>query len=141
MEDSLIESLEELSPDFWSNFNNDYVTHFNSILFALKDYLREYYKMEENEYIPFVRDIENEVFSAIKKDLYKKSREISNYAVESFRKHFWYDEGIPRVWNKIDESEIDSLFTKYKNENLFVFDIFKKFKLLMNPLNCKKNII
>jgi hypothetical protein len=140
MEDSLIESLEELSPDFWSHFNLDYVSHFHSILFALKDYFREYYNMKEDEYIPLVKEIESEVFYSIKKDISKKSREISSCAVESFRKHFWYDEGIPRIWNKIDESEIDSLFQKYKNENMFVFKIFKKFKLILHPLNCNKNL-
>ena len=86
-----------------------------------------------------MREIENEIFTSIKKDLYKKTREISNYAVESFRKNFWYDEGIPRVWNKLGEGDVDKLFNKLQNENLYVFELFKKFKLLANPLNCKFN--
>ncbi len=92
--------------------------------------------MEDKEFIPFISEIENENYHSSKKDLYKKMKEISNYAVESFRKYFWYEEGIPRVWNKIDESEIDKLFNQFKNDNLYIFELLRSFKLLTNPLKC-----
>ena len=131
-----IQKLEEISPEFWIEFNQEYFNHFNSILFGLKDYLKEYYKMEDKEFVPFISEIENEIYHSSKKDLYKKMKEISNYAVESFRKYFWYEEGIPRVWNKIDEHEIDKLFNQFKNENQYIFELLRSFKLLTNPLKC-----
>jgi hypothetical protein len=68
-------------------------------------------------------------------------KEISNYAVESFRKKFWYDEGIPRVWNKIDESDIDKFYNQFNKENQYIFELFRKFKLISNPLACKLLLI
>lgn len=142
LEDTLIQKLDEISPDFWAELNQEYFTHFNSILFGFKDFLREYYKVDEKEFVPIVQEIENEIYLYSKKDLYKKSREISNFTVESFRKGFWYEDGIPRIWNKIDENEIDKHFADYSKANNFVFDMFRKFKLLKNPLKCEfKNIL
>jgi hypothetical protein len=92
--------------------------------------------MEEKEFIPFIIEVENDIYAAIKKDFVKKLKEISNYASESFKKGFWYNEGIPRMWNKMTESEIDQLFEKYKGENSIIFDMFKEFRLVKNPLKC-----
>jgi hypothetical protein len=93
--------------------------------------------MDDREFVPYVQEIENEIYLLLKKDFYKKIvKEISNYAVESFRKNFWYDEGIPRVWNKMSEDEIDRLYEKFTIQNHYMFDIFKEFKLLSNPLKC-----
>ena len=141
LEDAFIQRLEEITPDFWLDFNQEYLSHFNSIIFGLKDYLKEYYKFEEKEFVPFIQEVEKDIHLSAKKDLYKKMKDISNYAVESFRKNFWYDEGIPRVWNKIDESEIEKLYNKLNTENQYVFELFRKFKLLNNPLKCKQIFI
>ena len=95
--------------------------------------------MDDKEFVPFIQEVENEIYLSLKKDLYRKMKEISNFAVESFRKQFWYDEGIPRNWNQIDEGEINTLYAKFLKENYFVFDLFKTFNLLRNPLKCKIN--
>lgn len=93
--------------------------------------------MDEKEFQPFMVKVQEDLFTAVKKDFVKKTKEISNYASESFKKNFWYDEGVPRMWNKLSEGEIDSLYTKYKNENIVIFNLLKEFKLIRNPLNCK----
>ncbi len=99
--------------------------------------MREYYKLEDKEFIPFIQEVEKDIHNSTKKDLIKKMKEISNYAVESFRKKFWYDEGIPRVWNKIDESDIDKIYNQFNKENQYIFELFRKFKLISNPVSCK----
>jgi hypothetical protein len=104
------------------------------MLFGFKEKLKEYYKMDEKEFLPFLRDIENEIYLVIKKDFLKKMKDISNFAIESFKRNFWYDEGLPRVWNKLNENVIDELYKKYKQQNYNVFEHFKKFYLLRNPL-------
>lgn len=93
--------------------------------------------MEESEFVPLVREIEEEVLVVIKKDLNKRLKEVPTYATENFKKHFWYDEGIPRAWNKMQEAEINKLFDTYKKNNYFVFDVLKSFKIVRNPLQCK----
>lgn len=95
--------------------------------------------MDENEFKLLIADIENDVHLNIKKDLYKNKSYIYSYAVESFRKKFCYDEGIPRVWNKMSEQEIDTLYKTTKNHYNFINEIFDRFKLISNPLVCKIN--
>lgn len=136
LDDTLLSKLEEISPEFWTEFNQEYFSHFSSLLFSLGHFLREYYKMDEREFVPYIKGIEGDIYVAMKKDFNKKIKEISNFAVESFKKGFWYEDGIPRVWNKMSETEIDRLFNKFSKENSFVFDLFKEFKLLRNPLKC-----
>ncbi len=80
--------------------------------------------------------IEDNIYNSLKKEFWKKLKEIPGYAVESFRRKFWYDESIPRTWNKIDEVQIDNLFQNVKKENSKIFDLFKEFKIIKNPLRC-----
>jgi hypothetical protein len=93
--------------------------------------------MDDKEFLPFAEEIETDIYISFKKDIYKKTRQISYFASESLKKLFNYDEGIPRVWNKMDESTIDALYSKFKKEFNFVFDLFRKYKIFRNPLKCK----
>jgi len=87
------------------------------------------------EFINIAQNIEIEMYNNCKKDLLKKLLDLHYTAFDIFRKNFWYDEGLPRVWNKIDENLIKELKTKFINENEFIFKLFNQFKLLRNPLN------
>ena len=66
--------LDDISIDFWADFNQEYFNYVNSILFGLKDFLKEYYNMEDLEFQQFVEDLDTEVFIAGKKELYKKMK-------------------------------------------------------------------
>ena len=95
----------------------------------------ENYELNENEFLPFVQELENEIYSDIKQDFKKKSKEIANFQTENFRNKFWYEDGVPRIWNQINESKIKELFNKAKEGNKENFDLFKTFKIIKNPLN------
>ena len=90
--------------------------------------------MEKNEFIDIAQNIEIEMYNVCKKDLLKKLFDLHYIAYDIFRKNFWYDEGLPRVWNKTEESLIKELKVKYISENDFIFKLFNQFKLLRNPL-------
>lgn len=73
--------------------------------------------MSQNEFIEFSREMEEELFNQTQSHLNKKFKEISSFAAEVFRKKFWNtDLGVPRQWNRVEESEIESLYKQYKNE-------------------------
>ena len=90
--------------------------------------------MEKNEFIDIAQNIEMEMYNICKKDLLKKLLDLHYIAFDIFRKNFWYDEGLPREWIKIDRNLINELKVKYVNENEFIFKLFNQFKLLRNPL-------
>lgn len=141
MNDSLVEKLEEINAYFWIALNEEFFTHFNSMVIGFRDSLIEYYKMEDKEFIPMAESIEDNIYNSLKKDFHKKLKEIPVYAKESFRRRFWYDESIPRTWNKMNEEEIDKLFEKVKRDNAYIFQLFQEFKILKNPLKRKSIII
>ncbi len=92
--------------------------------------------MSNEDIISFSKQIEVEVYNNIKKDFSRKTKEISTFAVELFRKKFWYEsERQPRNWNRLEESEIDVLFKKCRVEFADIFDIFKSFKVCY-PCRC-----
>lgn len=73
--------------------------------------------MSQNEFIDFSREMEEELYNQTHTHLNKKFKEISSFATEVFRKKFWNTEnGIPRQWNRVEESEIERLYKKCKNE-------------------------
>ena len=73
--------------------------------------------MSQSEFIEYSREMEEELYSQTHSHLNKKFKEISSFATEVFRKKFWNtDSGLPRQWNRVEESEIESLYKRYKNE-------------------------
>ena len=75
--------------------------------------------MNNEEFIEFSREMEEELYSQTSLQLNKKFKEISSFATEVFRRKFWHTEnGIPRVWNRIEEREIEILYKQYKLEVL-----------------------
>jgi hypothetical protein len=99
-------------------------------------YFKEYYNMNDLEYLEIAQAIDDNVYKEIKEEFFRKIKEISSFAVDSFKSKFWYNEGVPRTWNKLEESDIDHLFTKNKNEVVKVFEIFKSYDLIKNALRC-----
>lgn len=129
--------MEDLNQNFWEDFNTEYFTMTYNMLFSLEAFFVEYYGMTNVEFKEIMVNIEKEVFCSAKKDFLKKVMDLHLIAYDSFRKSFWYNEGVPRVWNKIEEQEITNLKNVYLKENEFIFSIFMQFKVLKNPLHCK----
>jgi len=130
--------MEDLTPNFWEDFNQEYYTMTYNMLFSLEALLVEYYGMSFDEFREIIVDIENEVYLSSKKDFVKKVMDLHLVAYDTFRKSFWYNEGVPRVWNKMEENEITNLKNIYLTENEFIFDIFTQFRVLRNPLKCMR---
>lgn len=137
IEDFIFVRMEDLSPNFWEDFNQEYFTMSYNLLFSLEVFFTQYYGMSSDEFKEIVMNIEDEVYTSAKKDFLKKVFDLHSIAYDNFRKSFWYNEGVPRVWNKIEENEIINLKDKYLKENEFIFSIFNQFKILRNPLKCK----
>jgi hypothetical protein len=126
--------MEDLTLNFWDEFNQEYFSYIQCIIFSLENFFLEYYGMEKNDFIDIAQNIEMEMYAICKKDLLKKLLDLHYTAFDIFRKNFWYDEGLPREWNKIDGNLINELKVKFVNENEFIFKLFNQFKLLRNPL-------
>lgn len=130
--------MEDLTQNFWDDFNQEYFTMTYNMLFSLEAFFIEYYGMASEEFKEIIVKIENEVFNSAKRDFLKKVMDLHLIAYDSFRKNFWYNEGVPRVWNRMEEQEITNLKDKYFKENEFIFNIFTRFKVLRNPLKSKR---
>lgn len=132
--------MEDLTLNFWDEFNQEYFSYLHNVIFALENFFSEFYNMQKQEFIEIAQNIEIEMFNVCKKDILKKLLDLHYTAFDIFKKNFWYDEGLPRVWNKIEEKIIRELKAKYITENEFIFKLFYQFKLLRNPLSRKKFI-
>jgi hypothetical protein len=137
IEEIMFNKLDDFSNKFWIEVNTEYFQFFAVKMFPLKVFLRDFYRMTDQEIAEYANQIESDVYSNIKKDFQKKTKEISSLAVEIFKKKFWYVEGnVQRDWNRIDEEEMDNLFKKYRAELSEIFDTFKFFRLIKHPLKC-----
>ncbi len=95
--------------------------------------------MSNEDIDEFANYVESEIYSNLKKDIIRKTKEISSIAVDLFKKKFWYEgENIQRNWNKLDDEDIDFLFKKFRGEYSDIFETFKIFRLVKNPLRCKE---
>lgn len=126
--------MEDLTSNFWEELNQEYFSYMSNTLFSLEIFFQEFYGMEKNEFIDIAQNIEIELYNSSKKDLLKKLLDLHFIAYDIFRKNFWYDEGLPRVWNKTEETLIKELKNQFTSENEFIFKLFNQFKLLRNPL-------
>ena len=126
--------MEDLSLTFWEEFNQEYFSYLQNIVFSLEVFFEEYYCMTKSEFIDVAQNIEIELYQNCKKDLLKRLFDLHTIAYDIFRKNFWYHEGLPMVWNKVENSLIKELKEKFINENEFIFKLFNQFKLLRNPL-------
>lgn len=134
IDESILNSLEELSDEFWKDVNYSITLHFNNNFTAFKNALRDNFNMNDEEFLTFFKLLEEEFFNELKESLVRKMKELKTFAVEAFRSAFWYDEGVPRTWNKLTEGFIDDLFKKIKPEKMKVFDIFTKYKIIQHSL-------
>ena len=55
-------------------------------------------------------DCEKQVYQLIKTEFHKQLPSFPDAQIQNFKKDFWYDDGIPKVWNKINSSEINKSY-------------------------------
>ena len=89
--------------------------------------------MDHSEYVKFAESIENQVYESIKNSFSKKIQEISQIAVDYFKKKFWYEEnGEAKIWSKFEDEVIDACYKKLRPELLEVFETFRYLKTFKN---------
>lgn len=93
--------------------------------------------MDDKEFVKFCEYIEIQVYESIKNTFSKKIQEISQIAVEYFKKKFWFEEnGEAKIWSKYEDDVIDSSYKKLRIELMEVFETFRYLKTFKNPLKC-----
>ncbi len=93
--------------------------------------------MDHNEFVGYCGLIENQVYESIKNTFFKKIQEISQIAVDFFKRRFWYEEsGEAKIWSKYEDDVIDSIYKKLRSESIDVFETFRNLKTFKNPLKC-----
>lgn len=138
IKDLLSEKIQSIQDDFWLEFNKQYINFSIMYLLPLKVSLIDHYRLDDNEANKIIENLEDELYNVTLKGTEKKTKEISSLAIEHFKSNFWYDEGLPRKWPRIDEIEIDKLFKSNKKNSEKLLLIFSEFKLIKKPLkNCK----
>lgn len=139
----LTEKIEKgVSKDFWLEYNIEYSKILYAKFFAYKNSLTDYYNLDNPGIISIIQQIEEDIYKMTFKDLEKKTKEISTFAVEYFKKLFLYDEAkLPRKWHRIQEDEIDDIFSKSKNKSEILLDILSQIKLIKAPIYKSKIII
>lgn len=134
LEDCVQNRFDSLNEEFWTEVNQDFVSNFRNIIISYNAFLDAYFKITEEEEKAFTKGCEDNVYTELKKEFFRHNKDIISYATDNFKKSFWYDEGIPRPWNKMLESQIDQLYEKNKAQNLTLLDMFEYFKMIKNPL-------
>ena len=78
----------------------------------------EFYMLSPDEAREFIIDVENHSYSETKKEFLNRTKEMAEFAVSIFKKKFNYDEkkGLPRPWDRLEETQIDDLYNKYEKE-------------------------
>lgn len=134
------EKFENVDENFWFEVNLELILTFQRNLIPLKSSLIDDFKLPVVEADIILEAIEVELYNLSFKTVERKTKDFSSAAVEYFKKQFWFDEGLPRKWSRIEETEIDSLFKSSKKLVEGLFSIFTEFKVLKLPLKtCKKN--
>lgn len=93
--------------------------------------------MDDNEFIKYAEKIEAQVYESVKNTFFKKIQEISEIAVNYFKKKFWYEEsGETKIWAKYEDDVIDSSYKNLRAEMMDIFETFRHLKTFKNPLKC-----
>ena len=77
MEDCVIKTIDNFDMNFWIDLNKDYLNCLAVKMFPLKNYLQIYYRFNNEEVLEFATKIEFEVYENLKKEIMKRSKEIS----------------------------------------------------------------
>ena len=134
IEETIVNKFELVTNNFWVEFQQEIFLLVSQNLLAQKERLAQIYKITDEEYINFVDDCENEIYSKIRTLFFNELPGFPNTQIDNFKKDFWYNDGIPKVWNTVSVSDINLAFqtnsSKYKDS----FEILRKLRVIKNPL-------
>ena len=134
VEETIVNKLELMTDNFWVEFQQDLFLLITSNLIAQKAKLSQIYKITDEEYTTFADNLENEMYKKIKTGFLREMPSFPENQIDNFKKDFWYNDGIPKVWNKIPVSEITSAYNTNSNKYKNTFPLLKKLKVIEHPL-------
>lgn len=134
IEELLATKLDNINADFWLDMNIDYANFTYMNMKPMMSILSDHFRLNEKEINDMIYKIEQNLFKLASKDFNRQIKELSNFAVDSFKKEFWFEGGLPRRWDRLQEEEIETLFKENKKRAEKIFEIFTHFKLIPNPM-------
>ena len=134
IEETIVNKFELVTNNFWVEFQQEIFLLISQNLLAQKGRLAQIYNITDEEYINFVDDCENEIYSKIRTLFFNELPGFPNTQIDNFKKDFWYNDGIPKVWNTVSVSDINLAFQTNSNKYKDSFEILKKLRVIKNPL-------
>ena len=134
IEEIIVNKLEMMTDNFWVELQQEIFLVVSLNLIAHKAKLTQLYKISDNEFISFADECQKEIYKQIKTQFFRELPSFPETQIDNFKKDFWYNDGVPKTWNKLSISDInlsyDANSKKYKN----TFPLLKKLKIIENPL-------
>ena len=134
IEDTILNKFEMITKEFWVEFMQEIFLLVTQNLIAQKEYLTSTYKLTEEEYINFANTLEDQVYTNIKSQFNQQLPAFPNTQIDNFKKDFWYVDGIPKVWNKKQLSQINLEFKEVSEKYKKTFELLKQLKVIKHPL-------
>ena len=134
IEDTILNKFEMITREFWVEFMQEIFLLVTQNLIAQKEYLTSTYKLTEEEYINFANTLEDQVYTNIKSQFNQQLPAFPNTQIDNFKKDFWYVDGIPKVWNKKQLSQINLEFKEVSEKYKKTFELLKQLKVIKHPL-------
>ena len=134
IEDTISNKFEMITPDFWVEFMQEIFLLVTQNLIIQQDYLAQTYRTTEEEYLNFANTLEEQVYSNIKYQFNQQLPSFPNTQIDNFKKDFWYNDGIPKVWNKKTVNQINLEFKTASEKYKKTFELLKKLKVIKHPL-------
>ena len=134
IEDTILNKFELITSDFWVEFMQEIFLLVTQNLLAQKIHLNMLYNMDEDEFKTFADNLEDQIYQNIKHQFSEKLPNFPNTQIDNFKKDFWYNDGIPKIWNKKSINQINLEFKTNSDKYKKTFELFKKLRVIKHPL-------
>lgn len=134
----LINNPNSNSNNIWIEFNGIYSEILYSKLKPLYNIISEF-KVDSSNLKELLFNVETTVYNGTFSFINKKCGDLSNIAVEYFKKKFMYDDfGHPRVWKNLQEIQIEDIFKEHRKEGENLIKNLSCIRLINCPIKeCK----
>jgi len=82
----------------------------------------------------FANNLEDQVYQNIKLKFNQYLPSFPNTQIDNFKKDFWYNDGIPKVWNKRTINQINLDYKQACDKYRKTFELLKKLRVIKHPL-------
>jgi hypothetical protein len=134
VEDTILNKFEVITNDFWVEFMQEIFLLVSLNLLAQKIYLTQTYRITEEDFINFANNLEDQVYQNIKSKFNQYLPSFPNTQIDNFKKDFWYNDGIPKVWNKRTINQINLDYKQACDKYRKTFELLKKLRVIKHPL-------